>query len=79
MSLNLQPTHLLTIGAVIFAGFAIYEVTKKPGGAVSSQPGQAARDSALTDFNNLLQSQGNQFSADPSSTAALGDTYGFNL
>jgi len=59
MSLNLKPTHLLTVGAVIFAGFALYETFKRPGGTLSAQPGQAQRDTGLTSFLNL---QGVQWS-----------------
>ena len=57
MSLNLKPNHVLTIGAVLFAGFALYETFKKPGGQLSSQPGQAARDSGLQAFLNLQDFQ----------------------
>lgn len=58
MSLNLKPGHLLTVGAVIFAGYALYETLKKPGGtAASSQPGQAQRDAGLTSWLNLQQFQ----------------------
>jgi hypothetical protein len=57
MSLNLTPQHLLTVGAVIFAGFALYEFTKKPGGAVSSQPGQAQRDAGLSQWHDLTLQQ----------------------
>lgn len=56
-SLNLKGGHLLTIGAVIFAGFALAETFKKPGGVTSTQPGQQQRDSGLTAFMNLLTSQ----------------------
>lgn len=57
MSLNLKPQHLLTVGAVIFAGFALYEFTKKPGGAVSSQPGQQERDTGLSQWHDLTLQQ----------------------
>jgi hypothetical protein len=57
MSLNLKPNHLLTVGAVIFAGFALYEFTKKPGGKVSAQPGQQQRDDALMQWHDLTQQQ----------------------
>lgn len=56
-TLNLKPTHLLTVGAVLFAGFALYETFKKPGGALSSQPGQAQRDDGLTTWQNLFNGQ----------------------
>lgn len=54
-TLNLKPNHLLTVAAVLFAGYALYETFKKPGGAVSSQPGQAARDAGLQTFLNQQQ------------------------
>lgn len=57
MSLNLKPQHLMTVGAVIFAGFALYEFTKKPGGATSAQPGQAQRDAGLMQWHDLTQQQ----------------------
>jgi hypothetical protein len=58
MSLNLKPNHLLTVGAVIFAGYALYETLKKPGGTVASaQPGQAQRDTGLTSWLNLQDFQ----------------------
>lgn len=57
MSLNLKPSHLMTVGACIFAGYALYETFKAPGSAASTQPGQAQRDAALTSFNNLTMAQ----------------------
>jgi len=50
MKLNLSPSHLATIGAVLFAGYALYEFTKKPGGVLSTQPGQQQRDAGLQTF-----------------------------
>lgn len=52
MSLNLKPSHLMTVAACVFAGYALYESFKTPNGTASTQPGQAERDSGLTTFTN---------------------------
>lgn len=46
----MTANQLMTAGAVAFAGFALYSFTKRPGGQLAAQPGQAARDSALQGF-----------------------------
>lgn len=46
----MTANQLMTAAAVAFAGFALYSFTKKPGGQLSAQPGQAARDAALQRF-----------------------------
>ena len=70
-TLNLNGGNLLTIGAVIFAGFALYEFTKKPGGVVSSQPGQAQRDAGLAQWNDLTLQQAADAASLAPSTAPI--------
>lgn len=67
-TLNLKGGHLLTLGAVIFAGFALYEFTKKPGGVVSTQPGQQQRDTGLTQWHDLTLAQAADIAGLQSST-----------
>ena len=68
MSLNLTPSHLLTIGAVIFAGFAVYETTKKAGGVSSTQPAQAQRDAGLMQWHDITQAQAAAIAGNTEST-----------
>lgn len=68
-TLNLKPAHLLTVGAVLFAGYALWASTKKPGGSMSTQPAQQIRDAALDAWNNLQNSQASMFD-DPNTYAA---------
>ncbi len=63
--------HLLTIGAVIFAGYALYETFKSPTGAVSTQANQAAQNTGLTAFTNLLTSQASNLASNLSFDANL--------
>jgi hypothetical protein len=67
-SSSIQGGGLLTLGAVIFAGFAFYEFTKKPGGVLSAQPGQAQRDDGLMQWHDLTLQQAADIAGLQSST-----------
>ncbi|HEV6968849.1 hypothetical protein [Roseateles sp.] len=54
MSLKLDTNHLMGVAAVLFAGFALWQFTKKPGGQVASQPGQRQQNAALQVWNDML-------------------------
>lgn len=43
----MTSNQLMTAGAVAFAGFALWYITRTPGGQVAKQPGQAMRDNGL--------------------------------
>lgn len=43
----MTQTQLMTAGAVAFALFALYTVTRKPGQLMAAQPAQNARDFGL--------------------------------
>lgn len=44
--------QLMTAGAIAFAAFAVWHVTRKaPAGALANQPGQQQRDAGLAEFN----------------------------
>ncbi|WP_431257215.1 hypothetical protein ACQ86G_21520 [Roseateles chitinivorans] len=43
----MNTNQLMTIGAVGFAGFALYYITRTPGKTLASQPGQQQRDAGL--------------------------------
>ncbi|HWI12107.1 MAG TPA: hypothetical protein VNU48_12315 [Burkholderiaceae bacterium] len=62
----MNSNNLMTVGAVGFAGFALWWITRKPGGAVTTQPAQQQRDIGLNSWNDLLTGQ-----------AALGTSAGF--
>ncbi len=47
----------MTVGAIGFAGFALWHITRKPGGAVSAQPAPRQRDTGLTAWYDLQQTQ----------------------
>lgn len=67
---TLTGGQLLTLGAVIFAGFALYEaVLKKPGGTASTQPGQAQRDAGLMQWHDITQAQAAEIAGNLESTA----------
>lgn len=71
-SLNLKPAHLMNVGAVCFAGFALWWITRKPAGALSAQPGQQQRDSALTGHLDTINQQWSDLVAS-ATTQANGD------
>lgn len=48
---------VLTGAALGFAGFAVWWISRRPGGAVSPQPGQQQRDAGLQIFHGLLDQQ----------------------
>lgn len=53
----MTTNQLMTYGAVGFAAFAIYYITRTPGKTLASQPGQQQRDATLTRFHDLLTGQ----------------------
>jgi hypothetical protein len=55
-------SKLLTYGAVAFAGFALYYITRTPGTTLATQAGQQQRDAMLTKFHDLLTQQSAIFS-----------------
>lgn len=64
----MTTNQLMTAGAIGFAVFAVWWITRQQGGgAISNQPGQQARDAGLQAWNdqvsgqwNTLQAQANQ-------------------
>lgn len=59
----MTTNKLMTWGAIAFAGFAIYWITRKPGGQVHAQPGQAQRDAGLQAFQDLYAQQAREIEA----------------
>jgi hypothetical protein len=57
----------MTIGALGFAGFAVWHITRKPAGDVVTQSAQRARDAGLVGWFNTLTAQQTQIA-----DAALG-------
>lgn len=53
----MTTNQAMTAGAVAFAAFALWYITRKPGQALSVQPGQAQRDAGLAAFVNQLREQ----------------------
>jgi hypothetical protein len=53
MTLN----QLMTVGAIGFAGFALWHVTRKPAGDAVVQPAQRSRDAGLANWFDTLASQ----------------------
>lgn len=53
----ISTNKLMTWGAIGFAGFALYWITRKPGGQVHAQPGQAQRDAGLQAFHDTYDQQ----------------------
>lgn len=66
----MNKDQLMTWGAVAFAGFALYYITRKkqPGTEVSAQPAQRDRDTGLMDWLSLLNQQ--KSDTQPAATAA---------
>jgi hypothetical protein len=56
----MNTNQLMTVGAIAFAGFALWYVARKPSGQVATQPGQAARDAGLIGWFNHLSTQQNE-------------------
>lgn len=56
----MNANSAMTVGAIGFAGFALWYITRKPGGAVTAQPAQQARDSALTQWMDLQVAQSDE-------------------
>lgn len=50
----------LTYGAVAFAAFAVWWITRTPGKAVAMQPGQQQRDMGLANWVGLLDAQSHE-------------------
>lgn len=48
---------LITVGALGLAGVALLFLTRKPGGQVHAQPGQAQRDAGLQTWSDQLDAQ----------------------
>jgi len=59
----MTSNQLMTVGAIGFAGFALWYIARKPGGQASSQPGQAARDAGLIGWFNHLDQQQSELAA----------------
>ena len=53
----MTSNHLMTAGAIGFAGFALWYITRKPGGQLAAQPGQAARDLGLQSWMEQIDRQ----------------------
>ncbi len=54
----MNTNQVMTGGAIAFAVFAVYVVMQKQGGgAMSSQPGQQARDAGLQAWNDIQAKQ----------------------
>lgn len=53
----MNTNQLMTVGAIGFAGFALWYITRKPGGALPLQPAQQQRDAALVDWFDVLHEQ----------------------
>lgn len=56
----MNSNQLMTAGAIGFAGFALWYITRKPGGAVTTQPAQQAQGAALVQWNDLLSTQSDE-------------------
>lgn len=54
---TLKGPHLLTLAAVVFAGYALYETFKTSSSVAPTQANQAAQNTGLAAFTNLLTSQ----------------------
>lgn len=66
----MNMNQAMTVGAIGFAGFALWKITRKPGGAVTAQPAQQARDTGLTAWNDLLNAQSMETNLSPYYSAA---------
>lgn len=56
--------QLMTIGAVGFAAFAVWTITRKaPAGAIANQPGQQQRDAGLAIWNTQQAAQWTELAA----------------
>lgn len=56
--------QLMTGGAIAFAAFAVWHVTRKaPAGALANQPGQQQRDAGLAEFNAQQMRQWTEMAA----------------
>ncbi|HWH83459.1 MAG TPA: hypothetical protein VNU71_14605 [Burkholderiaceae bacterium] len=80
----MNTNSLMTVGAIGFAGFALWYITRKPGGAVTMQPAQRAKDSALTLWNDLQVKQSDEILGlnfvSPTPTVGFGSgSYNFGL
>ena len=61
----MNTNELTTAAAIGFAGFAVWYITRKPGNQLATQPGQAARDTGLQAWNDLITGQYATFGAAP--------------
>lgn len=52
-----STNQLMTIGAIGFAVFAVWQVTRKAPGAIANQPGQQQRDAGLATWNEQQMQQ----------------------
>lgn len=59
----MNTNALMTVGAIAFAGWAVWKTTRKAGNAVASQPAQRQRDADLASWHDLLSSQDDTFTA----------------
>ena len=57
----MNTNQLMTVAAAGFALYALHYINKKPGQGAAAQPGQAARDIGLMDWNDLQTTQQNSF------------------
>lgn len=69
----MNTNQLMTIGAIGFAGYALWFITRKPGGAVTRQPAQRQRDAGLTAWNDQLQAQENELNNQLAKQASQAD------
>lgn len=56
-----STNQLMTIGAIGFAAFAVWHVTRKPG-AIANQPGQQQRDAGLATWAEQQAAQWTEMS-----------------
>jgi hypothetical protein len=63
----MNSNHVMTVGAIAFAGYAVWSTTRKAGNAVAAQPAQRAKDQALIAWQDIQASQ--------AADLAAGDTF----
>lgn len=54
----MTSNQLMTAGAIAFAAFAVWQISKKPPGqAIANQPGQQQRDAGLATWGTQQSTQ----------------------